>query len=429
MHKKHFFKLMAVAFISMAFLSSVSLFPIQAQTNNSNVSYPQNGEIAYATYNSSFIPWTRKEAVIPLWIDFANKNGGAYESIGKSSASQQWDIVAFKFGNPDKPALMVTSYLHGNEQYGYEVLYALAQWLVSNDTAAKNILQNNYVILIPVIDYRWARTNFNYQTVTNPSIDVDDNQASGVDLNRNFAPSWSDALIDQEYSGTAPDSEPESQALINAWTKYQPRFFWSLHHGSTRIYTEAIATTNQQQDDLDNLQDLLPGVAEEVGISGSMFKIYVQTEFGDCYGGSGKGFVVDGASNHGAVGIFTELKTSWISTIDVQADLKSGSTFKQAKAMFIAMAETIQSSSDGSPEQSDSPSSSTSPTATQKPGTSSSPSTTDELPSGSTNPDATPEASTEASRFTPANIAVIVLVIVAIVAGLGVAVYFRKRKT
>jgi hypothetical protein len=425
--KKLFCQMITTLLISVILLSSACIFPVHAQTNSSNISYPKDGEVTYANYNSSFMPWTRKEAIIPLWIDFANENGGTYESIGKSSAPQQWDIVAFKFGNPNKPAIMVNAYLHGNEQYGYEVLYALAKWLVSSDAAAKSILENNYVIFIPVVDYRWARTNYNYQNVPEPYIDVDDNKSSAVDLNRNFSPSWSNALFEQQYSGTSPDSEPESQALINAWTKYQPRFYWTLHHGSTRIYTEAIATTDQQKEDINKLKDLLPGIAEDVGISsGSMFKIYVQTEFGECYGGSGKGYAIDGASSHGAAGIITELKTSWISTVNVQADLNSGDTFKQAKAFFITMATTISAqSTPSSPTQS---SSSSESETSNPPGSSPAPSGEEgTTPSEQTSPD----TSQEASPFETGNLTLIaaaVIIVIAAIAGVGAAVNLKRRK-
>jgi hypothetical protein len=421
--------MMAVVFVLLVMLSLFCIFPVQSQTSSLNVSYPNLGEITYANYNSSFMPWTPKEDIVPLWIDLANQTGGTYESIGNSSAAQQWDIVAFKFGNASKPAILVNSYLHGNEQYGYEVLYALANWLVSNDTTAKNILENSYVIFIPVVDYRWARTNYNYQNVSEPYIDVDDNQTSGVDLNRNFSPSWNDTLFDQEYSGVAPDSELESQALINAWTKYQPRFYWTLHHGSTRIYTEAIATTDQQKEDVDNLKTLLPSVAENLGIANTTFKMYVQTVFGNCYGGSGKGFAIDGASSHGAAGLMTELKTSWISSEDIHSDLTSGETFNQTKAIFIAMAQALQMPpSQKTPEQTTQPS--TTPTPDQKSSASSTPTApATQLPSDTTNPQTTPEPSKAASTFGSANLTIIGLFLVAIVACTGLAVYFRKRKT
>jgi hypothetical protein len=423
---------MALIFVSLVLLSGVCLFSVQAQTEISTLNYPNDGEITYSNYNSSFMPWTRKEAIVPLWINFTTQNNGTYESIGKSSAPQGWDIVAFKFGNQSKPAIMINSYLHGNEQYGYEVLYALANWLVSNDTAANNLLENNYFVFVPVVDYRWARTNYNYQNVSEPYIDVDDNQPSGVDLNRNFSPSWSNASIEQQYSGTAPDSEPESQALINAWNKYQPRIYWTLHHGSTRVYTEAIATTAQQKYDIDNLKTLLPTIAENAGVSNDSFKIYVQTAFGACYGGAGKGFAIDGASSHGALGLITELKTSWIYTDDVLADLNSGDTFKLAKTLLVSMAETLQiSPPQEQPTQTPSPSPTS--TATQKSGTPptltpTTPAT--ELPSSSTSPETTLEPSKEASPFVPGNITWIAFVLIIVtVAGLAIAVNFKKRKT
>jgi len=71
-------------FTSIILLSCFCIFQAQAQTSNSNISYPQSGEIAYANYDSSFMPWVNKEDIVPLWIDFANQNGGTYESIGNS---------------------------------------------------------------------------------------------------------------------------------------------------------------------------------------------------------------------------------------------------------------------------------------------------------------------------------------------------------
>lgn len=429
--KKTICQSLALMFASLMLLSGICVFIVQAQTENSSLSYPKNGEIKYANYNSSFMPYTRKEAIIPFWINFTIQNGGTYESIGKSSSPQGWDIVAFKFGNQSRPAIMINSYLHGNEHYGYEVLSALANWLVSNDTTAKNLLANNYFIFIPLVDYRWARTNYNYQNVSEPYIDVDDNMPSGVDLNRNFSPSWSNASFEQQYSGAYPDSEPESQALINAWNKYQPRVYWTLHHGSTRIYTEAIATTPQQKTDVNNLKTLLPRIAEENGVSNSSLKFYVQTAFGACYGGAGKGFAIDGASSHGALGLITELKTTWIYTDDILADLHSGEAFKQAKTVLTAVSEVLQIvPPEETPEQTFSPT--TTPKATQKldittPAPSASP--TAGVPSESTVPEVSPEQSKEASSFVPGNAAwAALLIIIVAVAVLAVAVNFKKRK-
>jgi len=145
--------------------------------SSGSLSYPQSGDIAYGSTNSAYMPWTLKEDCVPEFIDLANKYGGTYESIGKSS-NGEWDIILFKFGNPNGAPIMIDAQLHGNEFYGYETLYALATWLLtSNDPQAKQILENNYVLMVPVVDYRWGRTNYNspsWMTTNDPSMDGGD---------------------------------------------------------------------------------------------------------------------------------------------------------------------------------------------------------------------------------------------------------------
>ncbi len=421
MQKNFLGQIATVALIFLMLLCSVNITQTHAQTSSQSFNLPENGEISYANYNSSFMPWTRKEAIVPLWIEFADMHGVKYESIGKSSGPENWDIVAFKFGDPSKSAVMVSAQLHGNEHYGYEVLWALANWLVSSDPTAKNILANTYVVLIPVVDYRWARTNYNYQSVPDPYLDIDDNKPSGVDLNRNFSPSWTNESIEQQYSGTAPDSEPESQALIAAWNKFHPRFYWTLNQGSTRVYTEAIGTTTQQKTDLKALKAILPQVATDVGASGPLLNITIQTVFGNCYGGYGKGYAIDGASSNGVAGLISELKTGWSYTNDVRADLNSGETFKQAKAVFVAMVQVVEP-----PENTLYPVPSTDPEQPKNP--EESPSTSSALPSDPENPLVTPTESKSASLFVPGNFVLITLVIIATVAGLVIAMIIKKRK-
>lgn len=330
-------KVMMVVLISLALFSSLNIQQVQAQT----LSYPNMGDINYAPVPSSYMPWTRKEAIIPAWMNFADQHNGSYESIGKASGSHNWDIIAFKFGNPSKPAIMINAQLHGNEHYGYEIIYALANWLVSGDPTANRILQNNYVILVPVVDYRWGRTNYNIQSGTITDIDAG---ICGVDLNRNFAPSWNSTLSlsdMHQYGGKAADSEPETQALITAWNRYQPLIYWTLHQGSTHVYTEGRATT-QQTTDLKQLKSILPTIASSLGATGSLLNISVSSKYGSGYNGSGKGYVIDGASSHGVAGLMSEVRGGWNYTDSIRSDLNSGETYKQAKAIFIAMAQAAE---------------------------------------------------------------------------------------
>jgi predicted deacylase len=86
-----------------------------------------------------------------------------------------WDILIFKFGNPNAPAVMVDSYLHGNEYYGYQVLKSIATWLItSGDPDAARILQTNYVLFVSVANYHFGRTNYNvpsWMSTEDPSYD------------------------------------------------------------------------------------------------------------------------------------------------------------------------------------------------------------------------------------------------------------------
>jgi hypothetical protein len=422
--KKLFFRLTVFTLIASALLCS-SIVPTNAQSSE-NFDLPKKGDILYANYNSLFMPWTLKEDIVPQWIEFADAHNGTYESIGKSSFLGNWDIVAFKFGNSSKPVVMINSFLHGNEQYGYEALWSLANWMLSNDTVAKNILENNYVVLIPVVDYRWARTNYNYQSGADAYVDVDDNKPSGVDLNRNFSPSWTNASNDQQYSGVAPDSEMESQALIAAWTKYQPRFYWTLNQGSTRVYNEAIGTTNQQLTDLKNLKAILPAVARDVNTSGSLVNITIQSVYGNCYGGNGKGYAIDGASSHGAAGIISELKPGWSNIDEIKADLDSGETFKQVKTIFIAMTQALIPQEEAIYQL---PPTDAGNNQGQNSQQGTDPSTYPYSPIDSSNPDATPVESRSGASFVPGDIEwIIFVIIIAAVACVGLAVNFKKRK-
>ena len=294
------------------------------------LSYPQSGQISYGSTTSAYMPWTRKEACVPAFIALANKYGGTYESIGKSS-SGNWDIIMFKFGNPNGARIMIDSQIHGNEFYGYQALYSLATWLLtSNDPQAKQILQNNYVLMVPVIDYRWGRTNYDspsWMTTADPGRD---GGKCGVNLNRNFNPGWSSSLSTSNtdaYSGIAANSEKEAQALINAWTKYHPQIYWDLHQGSSPM-TSCTATSTQAKADANQVKSLLPSIQSSLGVT---------SDWTFSIGRRGSGNAKDGAAQLGSAGFLSEVMSGWDNSASKRTDLTSGNTFNQVKAMFIAM--------------------------------------------------------------------------------------------
>ena len=132
--KKPIAILFIASFLLLPFFSDIK--PIQAQT----LILPTSQQIIYDTSNSQWLPWIRKENVVPDMISIANTYGGTYESIGKNMMG--WDIVLFKFGNPNGGRIMIDSYLHGNEFYGYQVLRSILLWmLTSSDADAVRIRQ------------------------------------------------------------------------------------------------------------------------------------------------------------------------------------------------------------------------------------------------------------------------------------------------
>jgi predicted deacylase len=334
-------KKIMVAFLIASFLILPFLVDIK-MTQAQTLVLPTSQDIIYDTSNSQWLPWIRKEDVVPDMISIANTYGGTYESIGKNMMG--WDIVLFKFGNPNGGRIMIDSYLHGNEFYGYQVLRSVLLWtLNSNDADAVRIRQNNYILVIPVVNYRWARTNYNaptWMTTQDPNGSPNDGADGlcGVNLNRNFSPSWSSSLSNSNsdsYSGTSPDSELESQALINAWNTYQPRIYWNLHQGAGPS-TMCTAITNQAQTDANTARNLLPSIQNNLEISnGWSFSVR---------SGYGSGYSKDGAASGGIAGFLTELDPSWQATSTIRTNLESGEIYNQVKAMFISFCRATEGS-------------------------------------------------------------------------------------
>jgi len=141
-----------------------------------------------------------------------------YQTVGKTVLGN--DILMFKIGNLEGGRVLFDGALHGTEAMGSELLYSYAEWLLeSNDAVANDILRTTCTLLIPVVNAdkeNYARKN-----------------ANGVDLNRNFATSWSSSgSIDSssdKYRGPYALSEPESQTLVTVFNALKPTFYVNLH--------------------------------------------------------------------------------------------------------------------------------------------------------------------------------------------------------
>jgi hypothetical protein len=172
-------------------------------------------------------PFHSKSEIISMFksmFDSAKATGIKcdYRSLGKDSCGN--DIWLFTIGT-DRVGnrILWDGALHGNEDYGTEVIYMLAQWLLqggSHENYRDRILRRNYVMFIPSVLSKFYRCNGNISTCEH-----------GVNLNRNFVTGWSASDCTDNYSGTSPASEVETQILRNVFNDYKPAFYVNLHQG------------------------------------------------------------------------------------------------------------------------------------------------------------------------------------------------------
>ena len=74
-----------------------------------------------------------------------------HEVIGHSV--QNREILLFKIGNPNGGQVLIDASIHGNEHATTEALYYTLAWLLtSQEQDAQNILNNNYLLLIPIVN-------------------------------------------------------------------------------------------------------------------------------------------------------------------------------------------------------------------------------------------------------------------------------------
>jgi hypothetical protein len=162
----------------------------------------------------------------------AHSSVASYQSLGKTLLGN--NIWVFKFGNPNGGRVLWTAQLHGGEEMGSEIMWIFAQWLVSNDSKARQYLKTNYVTMVPVVNFDSCyRDNMrrSYILSTGKTISV----TYGVNLNRNFPIGWGQygspnpCNSGGNYWGISAGSEPETQVLVNAIKTLKPKFHIDFH--------------------------------------------------------------------------------------------------------------------------------------------------------------------------------------------------------
>jgi hypothetical protein len=127
------------------------------------------------------------------------------ESIGTSVEGQPIPMYRIGKSNGSKVAFDVS---HGNEHVGSECLELFAEWLFMGDSDAQRILQNNLLLIVPMLNidrYSIIREN-----------------ANGVDLNRNYPTGYV----------SPPTLEPETYAFRAMLQREQPKWYLNVHSGA-----------------------------------------------------------------------------------------------------------------------------------------------------------------------------------------------------
>lgn len=163
-------------------------------------------------------------------------------------------------GLPRQGGLLVAGTLHAREWGSPEIVTQYLEHLAEGygtDAVTTWLVDQTRIVLLPVINVdgflqtqRWPTQQYqssdgrmrrkNMRGVDHDLFTFSDNLL-GVDLNRNMSVGWSGGFpSSQTYGGTAPFSEPESNALLAAMTLFedneQLRCYYDVHGAIPALY-------------------------------------------------------------------------------------------------------------------------------------------------------------------------------------------------
>ena len=149
-----------------------------------------------------------------------------------------------------KPQVLFLATHHAREWIATEMAMRLIKYLTSNfgsSARVTDLLNTTEVWIVPVANPDGYQYTFTNERLWRKNLHDNDGDGQititdGVDINRNFnshwgrddegsSPSWSD----QTYRGPAPNSEPETQAVVNFIQKNDFKFVISYHTYSDLI--------------------------------------------------------------------------------------------------------------------------------------------------------------------------------------------------
>lgn len=158
-------------------------------------------------------------------------------SIGKTLEGR--DIWAIKISDNAKmseqePAVLVNAMHHAREVMTPEITTDMVEYLTSNygtDAEVTRWVDNTEIWVIPMFNLDGNNKMWNEDSMWRKNV----RNGHGVDLNRNYPTGWnscrgsSSDTRAQDYRGTAPASEPETQAMMNFVASIKPVLNISYH--------------------------------------------------------------------------------------------------------------------------------------------------------------------------------------------------------
>jgi hypothetical protein len=193
------------------------------------------------------------------------------EVLGKTHQGREY--VALKLTQsarevPDgtRPAVLYTSTYHAREWISTEVNRRLLNWYVerwrANDRAVRQLLKDTELWFVLVHNPDGYEYTFDAERLWRKNLRDNDANGSitstdGVDPNRNHAEHWryddegsSSLFPSLTYRGPAPESEPETQAMVSLFDKVDFRFAISYHSfGPLLLYPQGWQTLTPSADD------------------------------------------------------------------------------------------------------------------------------------------------------------------------------------
>ncbi len=216
-----------------ALLTDEELDLIKQQKANIRFSYPQN--LAAAPSQEYKNPQEIEDFVHEVHAKYPDIT--EEKVIGKSLEGR--DIWAIKISDNAKrdeiePAVLVNAMHHAREVMTPEITTDMIDYLTSNygqDPEVTKWVDSYEIWVIPMFNLdgnnkMWTENSMWRKNTRN---------GYGVDLNRNYPTGWNSCKGSsantgaQDYRGTAPASEPETQAMMNFVASIKPVFDISYH--------------------------------------------------------------------------------------------------------------------------------------------------------------------------------------------------------